>query len=93
MITVIVRYVVKKEKTDDFIVNVKKLVEATGKEKGCVFYECCRNDDDPLKFMMMERWESKEALDAHSASPHFKEYVPKIELALDEKAMDKYSAL
>ena len=93
MITVVVRYTVKDGKANDFSGNVKKLAEATRQEKGCIFYECSRSDADPLKFVMIEKWESKEDLDAHSASAHFKKYVPEIDLTLEEKALDTYSPL
>jgi quinol monooxygenase YgiN len=46
------------------------LVEPTHGEEGCILYALHRGVDDPLRLAFVERWESREALDAHLGSPH-----------------------
>lgn len=46
------------------------LIEPTRQEKGCLLYELWQNSDDPTDFVLVEEWESKEALEAHLTSPH-----------------------
>lgn len=54
------------------------LVEPTRKEEGCLAYNLHQSQADKTQFMFYEQWASKEALDAHSQSPHFKALGPQI---------------
>ncbi len=38
-----------------------------------------RDLDDPDTFVFIERWDSREALQAHMETPHFKEMAKKLE--------------
>jgi len=46
------------------------LVEPTHAEAGCILYALHQGVDDPTRFAFVERWASREAIDAHLASPH-----------------------
>lgn len=48
----------------------KGLVEPTHREDGCILYALHRGVDDPARLTFIERWESREQLDAHLASDH-----------------------
>jgi len=93
MTAVIARYTLLDGKADEFQEIVKKLIEPTRKEKGCIFYECARSNDDPQKFVMMENWESREALDEHFKAPHFVELVPKMRALLAERTVEIFTSL
>jgi quinol monooxygenase YgiN len=45
-------------------------VAETRKEKGCIAYELFHSLSDPEKLVFVERWETREALTAHSKQPH-----------------------
>ena len=51
---------------------VSKGVKDTRKEAGCRFYTLYADTENALKFVIVEEWESKAALDAHFEMPHFK---------------------
>ena len=55
------------------------LVEPTHAEDGCILYALHRGSDDPAKLAFIERWESREALEAHLASPHIKAILERAE--------------
>jgi len=46
---------------------LKPLVEA---EPGCLRYELLADSNDDNKFILVEKWASQEALDAHDNSEH-----------------------
>jgi quinol monooxygenase YgiN len=46
------------------------LVEPTHAEEGCILYALHRGTDDPARLTFIERWESRELLDAHLQSDH-----------------------
>ena len=48
----------------------KALVEPTHGEAGCILYALHQGTDDPSRMSFVERWESRELLDAHLQSPH-----------------------
>ena len=72
MIHVIASSQVKPELRDAFIKGAKECIEATRKEKGCLSYEGYASVNDPNLFVMVERWESREDLNAHGRAPHMK---------------------
>jgi quinol monooxygenase YgiN len=57
----------------------KALLEPTHAEDGCILYALHRGVDDPRRLTFIERWASREALDAHLASPHIKEVLARVE--------------
>ena len=69
---------IKEECVETFLAISKELVEKTNTlDKGCIKYELCKDVNDPLRFVMLEEWESQEALDAHMKAAHFVDNVPK----------------
>ena len=55
------------------------LVEPTHAEDGCILYALHRGTDDPARLVFIERWASREALDAHLASPHIQAVLERVE--------------
>ena len=53
----------------------RAVLEPTHAEQGCVLYALHRGVDDPRRLTLIERWDSREALDAHLGSPHIKEVL------------------
>ena len=47
-------------------------IAATRKQKGCISYESHTSINDPNLFVVVERWESREDLNAHGRAPHMK---------------------
>ncbi|SDD73025.1 Quinol monooxygenase YgiN [Sanguibacter gelidistatuariae] len=49
----------------------RELVEETRTETGCISYELLQRADDPTRLLLVEEWESRAHLDAHTRTPHF----------------------
>jgi quinol monooxygenase YgiN len=49
---------------------MRALIEPTRKDPGFIQYDLHRDVDDPRTFVFVERWESRELLDAHLRTPH-----------------------
>ena len=60
------------------------LVEPTRKEPGCLCYNLHQSKSDPTQFMFYEQWASKEALDAHSKTPHMRALGAKLKDRTDK---------
>ena len=72
MIYVIATSQVKPECREAFITGAKQCIAATRQEKGCVSYENHTSINDPNLFVVVERWETREDLNAHGRAPHMK---------------------
>ena len=72
MIYVIATTRVKPESRDAYIAGARDCVAATRLEQGCIAYESHVSIHDPNLFVVVERWASREDLDAHARSSHLK---------------------
>ena len=79
MVYVAALITLKEGKLEEFLPIMDELVEKTNTlDKGCIRYELCQDLGNPNKFMMVEQWESQEALDAHMKAEHFTRLIPKV---------------
>ncbi len=72
MIYVVATSQVKPDQRDAFIKGARECIAATRQEKGCIAYESHTSINDPNLFVVVERWETREDLNAHSRAPHMK---------------------
>ena len=61
-------------KGDEFEQEFRKLVPKVLNDPGTIAYVVHRSVDDPTKFFVYEKYESREALKEHSSTTHFKEF-------------------
>jgi quinol monooxygenase YgiN len=71
----------------------KALVDPTHGEDGCILYALHRGHDDPRKLAFVERWQSKELLDAHLESDHVKDVLTKVDDLFASAEITVYDAL
>ncbi|WP_407167232.1 putative quinol monooxygenase [Bradyrhizobium sp. ORS 111] len=72
MIYVIATTPMKPESREDFIKGHKDCTVETRKEKGCLAYDGHVSVNDPNLYVVVERWESRDDLNAHARAPHMK---------------------
>ncbi len=77
-LTIIAKFKLNKDSTEYVRSELLKMVEPTYKEKGYIDYIFYQDKDDPTILFVYENWESKEDLDAHMNSEHFKNCFEKI---------------
>jgi quinol monooxygenase YgiN len=53
---------------------IAKVIAASLAEPGCRAYSYAEDVIEPGLFLVHEEWESREALDAHFAAPHMREW-------------------
>ena len=57
---------------------LSELAEKSRADAGCVGYDVMCSLSNPRAMMFCETWQSRQALDAHAATPHFTRIVPLI---------------
>ncbi len=76
MIYVVATLTIKHEARAKFIAQAtacnKEVIAANRKEKGCIAYDSHTSIHDPNLFVVVERWETREDLNAHGRAPHMK---------------------
>ena len=86
MIHVIAILTAKPGKRDEILRHFRSNVPAVRAEKGCIEYGAAVDAENALKiqtkwgpdtFLVIEKWDSMEALQAHAAAPHMVAYAAK----------------
>jgi quinol monooxygenase YgiN len=75
MVSFTVRMQFVKDDRDRVTEILRNLAIASRKEAGCVTYVPHHVDGDPETVLIYEQYADQQALDAHRASPHFKQYA------------------
>ncbi len=71
---------------DQFVAEFQQLVPSVLAEEGCIEYgptvdadtSLTKQNVDPDRVTIVEKWESIEALEAHLVAPHMQAYRPKV---------------
>jgi quinol monooxygenase YgiN len=83
----------KKDAEVAFDTELKKLVEASLKEEGCLAYELYQYKDEPTKYVIEEEWADEDTLSRHMETAHYKYFVHISPALLDTPAYDKILTL
>ena len=75
-IGVVVEEKIKEGQLEAFLDHMAEMITLTKQEDGCIAYDLYEAADGSGGIVMIEIWESQEALDKHMASEHFKRLVP-----------------
>jgi len=62
------------------------LVEPTHREAGCILYALHQGVNDPRRLAFIERWASREQLDAHLQSAHVQKALERVEVIFGDSA-------
>ena len=76
----------KPGKEDDTRDALGGLVAPTHAEDGCILYALHQGTDDPGRLAFVERWESRELLDAHLESAHVAAVLERVEELFGDSA-------
>lgn len=80
MIRLNVSMIVETEENRRHLVEAAtELVAFSLRDKGCISYDLYESKTNDDRFMIIETWESREDLKAHSESDHFKRLAPELE--------------
>lgn len=80
MIRLNVSMIVETSENAEHLYNTAiKLVEQSLRDKGCIDYDLYQSKTNNDRYMIIETWESKETLDAHMATEHFRKLVPEMQ--------------
>lgn len=76
MVAVYVKEYLKEGMRAEYVEYMREAMRLTRLEDGNIAYDLYEPADDPGNCVMIEVWETKEALDRHMNSEHFLKYIP-----------------
>jgi len=59
---------------DTFELELKKLVEASAAEEGCLHYELYQYENERCHYVIIEQWKDDAALKQHQETAHYKNF-------------------
>ncbi len=63
--------------------ELKKLIDITRAEQGCINYDLHKDNENPGFFVFYENWESRELWQTHMNAPHLAAYMAATEGAVE----------
>lgn len=60
---------------EPFVGLAHAVIDASRREEGCIVYDLQASVTDPDRVVMVEKWESREALDRHFGSNHIANFT------------------
>lgn len=57
-----------------FELELKKLVEASLLDEGCIKYELYQYQHENCRYIVIEEWQDEQALKKHQEAPHYKHF-------------------
>ncbi len=82
--SMVVHLKVKQDQVQAVLAAAKKAVPASRAEKGCMAYDVQQNLEDTTEFFILETWRDAKALQFHSGTDHFTEFIKVIGASVDE---------
>lgn len=74
-IVVVGSFTAREGKEDEALAAFQALIAPTHAEPGCILYALHQGVDDPRRLAFVERWESRELLQAHLGSHHVQDVL------------------
>lgn len=93
MIKVMAPSIIKDKYLDKAFDIYKLLVNETVKEDGCISYELFQDINNPNHLTLIEEWESLDALNKHTKTSHFIQYVKQLSIYEDELPVSLYKKI
>ena len=76
-VAVVAIFVAKPGREEELRQVLEANVGPTRKERGALQYDLHRDNEEPRRFIFVERWASQEALDEHGKSAHIQTFRAK----------------
>lgn len=78
----------------DFVKSeLKKLIDITRAEAGCIQYDLHQDNDNPAHFLFYENWDSRELWQAHMNNQHLKDYLAATEGTVENFTLNEMTRI
>lgn len=85
---IVATVIVNKEFENELLTVFRNLVDETRKEEGNISYDLHKDLKNPLKYIILERWKSQEAIDLHNDTKHYKSFAGSLKGKIESLNVD-----
>lgn len=78
MIAITAKHTIAPQSVDTYRKLMRELAESTRVEAGCIGYYVVQSAENPQEHTLFEFWQSRDDLDAHMRTEHFRRIVPQL---------------
>ena len=82
-LTIIANIKANSDKVDLVKAELKKLIDVTRTEEGCINYDLHQDNENPAHFLFFENWESRELWQVHMANQPLQDFIAATEGSLE----------
>lgn len=68
-------FLAKRDCIEELKELLKSTIEESKKEEGCLMYEVFQTKSNPVEFIVIDSWESEEALNKHYETSHYSNFI------------------
>jgi quinol monooxygenase YgiN len=68
-------FLAKKDCIEELKALLKSTIKETKEEDGCLMYEVFQTKSNPVEFIVIDSWESEEALTSHCETAHYSHFI------------------
>uniref|UniRef100_UPI004048C228 putative quinol monooxygenase n=1 Tax=Aliarcobacter sp. TaxID=2321116 RepID=UPI004048C228 len=68
-------FLAKRDCIEELKELLKSTIEETKKEEGCLMYEVFQTKSNLVEFIVIDSWESEEALNKHYETAHYSNFI------------------
>ena len=68
-------FLAKRDCIEELKALLKSTIEETKKEDGYLMYEVFQTKSNPVEFIVIDSWESEEALNRHYETAHYSHFI------------------
>lgn len=77
MIIIHAGFQIQTDKEDDFLVEIRPLIEASRSEEGNISYDLVKDTEKAGAYTMVELWKDMDAVKFHNQTKHFTTFTAK----------------
>lgn len=85
MLFVFVRFHAREGREGDVEAAIRRVVDASRREPGCVGMDAFQSVRIPQLFYIHSKWLDEAAFDLHATLPHTKQFIEEVDAMLDER--------
>lgn len=92
-LTVIANIKAHTDKIDLVKTELRKLIDVTRVEKGCINYDLHQDNENLAHFLFYENWETRDLWQTHMNNQHLADYLAATEGAVEEFTLNEMTMI
>lgn len=71
---IVATILIREQFKNEMVEALKKVTDGTRNEEGNISYDLFQDINDPLKYIILETWKSRDAINEHNQTEHYQTF-------------------